>query len=148
MDIIDVVHFYRDNYRYRRLQPTSVFVFGSNLLGIHGAGSALDARKYFGARLGCGVGFTGRCYAIPTKIDPKTIRSIQDIRDSVELFKKAARHHPEKNFIVTPIGTGLSGYDHQEMAQLFLDLPINCAVTRTWVDYIPHVEKTDITDIV
>jgi len=33
-----------------------IFVFGSNLAGRHGAGAALDARRYHGAVYGCGEG--------------------------------------------------------------------------------------------
>lgn len=36
-----------------------VFVYGSNELGIHGAGAVLDARLYWGARQGQGAGISG-----------------------------------------------------------------------------------------
>lgn len=42
-----------------QLQPNQVFVFGSNLAGIHGAGAALQAKRDFGAKQGCGI-VTGR----------------------------------------------------------------------------------------
>ena len=45
----------------------SIFVFGSNLAGRHGAGAALYARQYRGAIYGKGVGLQGNSYAIPTK---------------------------------------------------------------------------------
>lgn len=44
-----------------------IFVFGSNLAGIHGAGSARHAQKHHGAEWLVGSGPTGRAYAIPTK---------------------------------------------------------------------------------
>lgn len=47
--------------------PGSIFVFGSNLAGRHGAGAALHAAKRYGAVRGVGVGSMGRSYAIPTK---------------------------------------------------------------------------------
>ena len=43
-----------------------VFVFGSNLAGLHGGGAARHAYNKFGAEWGVGVGMTGQCYAIPT----------------------------------------------------------------------------------
>ena len=52
------------------LKPNQVFVFGSNMRGVHGAGAARDARLLFGAETGVAEGFTGRCYAIPTKLNP------------------------------------------------------------------------------
>ena len=46
--------------------PDQVFVFGSNLSGIHGGGAAQAAHELYGARWGVAEGRTGRCYAIPT----------------------------------------------------------------------------------
>src|ERR1035438_7603021 len=45
----------------------NIFVFGSNLAGRHGAGAALTAKMFYGAKLGNGVGMSGESYAIPTK---------------------------------------------------------------------------------
>ena len=45
----------------------TVFVFGSNLEGRHGAGAARDAATRFGAVYGQGEGLQGSAYALPTK---------------------------------------------------------------------------------
>lgn len=45
----------------------TVFVFGSNPGGVHGAGAAKTARDMFGAQAGVGEGMTGNAYALPTK---------------------------------------------------------------------------------
>lgn len=45
----------------------TVFVFGSNPGGVHGAGAAKTARDMFGAQTGVGEGMTGNAYALPTK---------------------------------------------------------------------------------
>lgn len=45
----------------------TVFVFGSNPGGVHGAGAAKTARDMFGAQTGVGEGITGNAYALPTK---------------------------------------------------------------------------------
>jgi len=45
-----------------------IFVFGSNLSGIHGAGAALFALRNYGAVYGIGAGPTGNAYAIPTMV--------------------------------------------------------------------------------
>lgn len=45
----------------------TIFVFGSNPEGRHGAGAAKIAREQFGAQYGVGEGLTGSSYALPTK---------------------------------------------------------------------------------
>ena len=45
----------------------TVFVFGSNPEGRHGAGAAKIAREQFGAIYGQGEGLQGNAYALPTK---------------------------------------------------------------------------------
>jgi hypothetical protein len=48
------------------LEPNEIFVFGSNLKGMHGGGVAYIAYRKFGAIMGQGVGLQGQSYAIPT----------------------------------------------------------------------------------
>ena len=48
-------------------QEDTIFVFGSNPEGIHGAGSARVAVNQFGAKYGQGEGIQGQAYALPTK---------------------------------------------------------------------------------
>ena len=50
------------------LQPGEIFVFGSNLKGMHGGGAALVAYRKFGAVWGQGVGLQGQSYGIPTML--------------------------------------------------------------------------------
>ena len=52
--------------RITELQPNEIFVFGSNLRGMHGGGAAYVALRKFGAIMGQGVGLQGQSYAIPT----------------------------------------------------------------------------------
>lgn len=110
-----------------------IFVFGSNLQGIHGAGAALYARKFFAARWGEGVGRTGEAYAIPTKKTPYERLSLEEIQLHVKDFLKYAGDHPELTFKVTAIGTGLAGYTHQEIAPMFKDVPRNCLMPSEWM---------------
>ena len=49
---------------------TTIFVFGSNKAGIHGAGAALHAKLKYEAKIGSWIGRTGNAYAIPTKNKP------------------------------------------------------------------------------
>ena len=48
------------------LAPNEIFVFGSNLSGMHGGGAAWVAYRKFGAIMGQGVGLQGQSYGIPT----------------------------------------------------------------------------------
>lgn len=48
-------------------EPNTIFVFGSNPEGRHGAGAAKVAVEKFGAIYGIGEGWQGNAYAIPTK---------------------------------------------------------------------------------
>lgn len=101
------------------LKQNEIFVFGSNLAGIHGAGAAHTAYKYFGAGWGIGEGHTGNCYAIPTKDRKLKARSLFDIELSVSLFLVHAKFLPNYQFLVTEIGCGYAGYQPKEIAPMF-----------------------------
>lgn len=47
-------------------EKDTIFVFGSNPEGRHGAGSARVAVQQFGAKYGIGEGLQGNAYALPT----------------------------------------------------------------------------------
>ncbi len=86
--------------------PQTVFVFGSNPEGRHGAGAAKVARLRFGAVYGQGEGLQGRSYAIPTKdlrvTADRGFRSIppEAITRSIRRMYDCARQHPDKQFKV------------------------------------------------
>lgn len=109
-----------------------IFVFGSNLAGRHGKGAALHARESFGAIYGQGVGRQGRSYAIPTKAEDLTTLPLKTIRGHVNDFLQYARDNPKLTFIVTAIGTGLAGYQHQDIAPMFKNAPSNCHLPKEW----------------
>lgn len=96
------------------LQENQVFVFGSNLAGMHGGGAARVARLRFGAVMGNGVGMQGRSYAIPTMQG-----GTKTIRPYVNDFIAYAKEHPELKFLVTPIGCGIAGFEPEDIAPLF-----------------------------
>ncbi len=96
------------------LENDEIFVFGSNLAGMHGGGAARVARLHFGAINGQGVGLQGQCYAIPTMQG-----GVDTIRPYVDEFIEFARTHRELTFLVTRIGCGIAGFTDQEIAPLF-----------------------------
>jgi len=105
------------------LKPNEVFVFGSNINGIHGGGAAATAMRW-GAVMGNGFGIQGQTYAIPTLWFPITnpgmeIIPLHSIKNQVDIFIDYAKKYPEKNFLVTAIGTGIAGIPIEEMALMF-----------------------------
>ena len=98
------------------LKPNEIFVFGSNLAGMHGGGAARTARLYFGAVLGNGDGPQGQSYAIPTMQG-----GVETIRPYVDKFIGYAKAHTKQTFLVTPIGCGIAGFTPDEIAPLFED---------------------------
>lgn len=96
------------------LAPGEIFVFGSNLRGMHGGGAAYVAVRKFGAVMGQGVGLQGQSYAIPTMQG-----GVETIRPYVDEFIQFAREHRELTFLVTRIGCGIAGFSDEEIAPLF-----------------------------
>ncbi len=102
-----------------------IFVFGSNLAGRHGKGAALWARRNRGAIYGQGSGPQGHAYAIPTKDARLRPLPLASIARHVDAFIAYAREHGDRPFQLTPIGCGLAGYAHREIAPLFAQAPAN-----------------------
>ncbi len=96
------------------LQPGEIFVFGSNLRGMHAGGAARVANSKFGAEWGVGVGLTGQCYAIPTMQG-----GVETIKPYVDEFIQFAKEHPNLTFLVTRIGCGIAGFTDDEISPLF-----------------------------
>ena len=105
------------------LSHNEIFVFGSNLGGIHGAGAARLALNNFGAIWGMGVGIQGKSYAIPTKdFNVYNKLSVEQIKYHVDNFIKFTKESENLNFFVTQIGCGLAGYIPKDIAPLFIDV--------------------------
>lgn len=98
------------------LRADEVFVFGSNLAGMHAGGAANVAVECFGAVWGQGVGMQGQSYAIPTMHG-----GVEVIKPYVDEFIAYAQAHPEKYFYVTRIGCGIAGFSDEEIAPLFIE---------------------------
>lgn len=118
-----------------------IFVFGSNALGIHGAGAALVAYEHFDAEWGCGIGMTGRSFAIPTVLAPGGPRvPIPTIKNCIEILREEiGMLKGLKHFFITRVGCGLAGYQDYEIAPLFAGVAkfnTNASFPATWGSYI------------
>jgi hypothetical protein len=96
------------------LEPDDIFVFGSNLDGLHMGGAARVAYEKFGAVWGQGVGIQGQSYAIPTMQG-----GVETIKPYVDQFIELAREWDQNTFYVTRIGCGIAGFTDEEIAPLF-----------------------------
>jgi len=115
------------------LKDNEIFVFGSNLGGMHGGGAARAAYNRFGAVWGQGVGLQGQSYAIPTMQG-----GVETIKPYVDEFIEFAQAHPELKFLVTRIGCGIAGFRDEQIAPLFaaaIDQD-NIILPREFVDAI------------
>lgn len=150
------------NYRKQKMinywttilpSDTTIFVFGSNPEGRHGAGAAKIARLEHGAIYGHGEGLQGHAYAIPTKdlrvTDNNGYRSIKpdEIVESIKRMYACAKEHQEWTFKVCYTNTfnrSLNGYSGVEMIEMFLsaadgdfaNIPENVQVSPQWYTYI------------
>lgn len=128
------------------LSEHEVFVFGSNLAGMHGGGAARVARLVHGAAMGIGEGMTGNAYALPTMDKSLVPRSLNDIARSAIQFLAYAENCPALTFQVTRIGCGIAGFTNEQIAPLFKNAPLNCVLPSGWralndepVDELAHV---------
>lgn len=107
------------NPNIQSLKSNEIFVFGSNLSGMHGAGAARTALKW-GAKYGNSEGLQGNTYAIPTKsVFAQSTLKLSQIKDYVNTFIEFAKNNPNLIFLVTEIGCGLAGLKHSQIAPLF-----------------------------
>jgi hypothetical protein len=117
------------------LSENEIFIFGSNLKGIHGKGAAKTALTW-GAKWGQASGLQGRTYGIPTKgTSMKKVLSVAQIKPYVDEYIEFARQHPELTFLTTEIGCGLSKYKPKDIAPLFekaIEVPNIYLPKRFW----------------
>lgn len=123
--------------------PKRVFVFGSNVEGIHGAGAALTAYKMYGAVWGKGEGFypnkdNPQSYGLPTCEKARTVihpLSFSRVKEHVEIFIQVSWERNDLTFFVTRIGCGLAGFTDYDIAPLFKDAPPNCELPPGWENF-------------
>ena len=98
------------------LKMDEVFVFGSNIKGLHTGGAAKQALKW-GAQMGVASGLMGDTYAIPTV----NVTGLDAIEGYVSQFIKYVEGNDHITFYVTAIGCGNAGFSPEQIAPLFRD---------------------------
>ena len=142
----NTINFYTGNIEP---EENTIFVFGSNPEGKHGAGAARVALLKFGAKYGIGEGLVGNSYAIPTKdlrvLENNGLRSIseKDIIKSIQKMYQIAEANPDKTFKIAYRNKAdevtLNGYNGREMFLMFLQatddsnlFPKNVQFSEEW----------------
>lgn len=113
----------------------NIFVFGSNLAGIHGAGAARHALNYWGAVWGEGEGLQGSSYAIPTKDWNIESLTEEEVDYNIATFCGFSSSNHHIDFLLTPVGCGLAGFDKKFIWSCFKKhgLSSNVYLTSTWI---------------
>lgn len=133
-------------------EKDTIFVFGSNPEGRHGAGSARVAVKQFNAEYGNGEGLQGDAYALPTtelrswlhdKNSPYSMGR-ETIIENIKKMYECANEHPDKKFKVayrnSPSERTLCGYSGRELMGMFKEAakedgyPENIYFSKEWID--------------
>ncbi len=109
------------DYHITELKDNEIFVFGSNLSGMHRSAAANDAMG-FGAIWGNPKGLQGQTYAIPTKtLFYKETLPLNEIEGYVSEFIEFTKGNPHLTFLVTEVGCGLAGLTPTQVAPFFRD---------------------------
>lgn len=107
------------------LKDNQFIVVGTNLAGEHLGGAASQAHAYFGLEWGIGEGLSGQTYAFPTL--GETLQKLTTIRlkDARNKLYSTCKSLPDKEFLLTAVGTGIAGYGVASMANIFINPPAN-----------------------
>lgn len=147
-------------------EKDTVFVFGSNPLGINGnpsrgtGGAALVAVQYFGVGLheimnNC-LSQSGQAYGLVTVKAPGAKRSLtkDEIINNIRILYSVARSLPEKDFKVAYRNTNLTslnGYTGYEMMEMFLSagqIPDNIWFSSEWINSYIFKEKFTSVELI
>jgi hypothetical protein len=101
------------------LKDNQIFVFGSNKNGEHLGGAAKQAYEQFGAEWGVGEGLTGQSYAFPTLDENMKQVSEEELIKSIDKLILTCGRYPDKEFLLTPVGTGIAGFSLEYIKELF-----------------------------
>lgn len=96
------------------IKSNEVYVFGTDVNGMHQGYCGRKAVMNFGAIAGQNEGMMGQSYAIPTGNN-----HLIAIAQAAERFRAYAAAHPERRFLVTEIGCGGAGFTPEIIAPMF-----------------------------
>ncbi|MCF7843882.1 hypothetical protein K9M47_03215 [Candidatus Gracilibacteria bacterium] len=102
----------------KTLKENQIFVFGSNMAGKHLGGSARQAVESFGAIENQGQGLQGQSYAIATLDENFKKVSLSFIQQQLYTLSEEAKQNPDKEYLLTPIGTGIAGFTLEEIKEI------------------------------
>ena len=126
----------------------TVFVFGSNLQGRHGAGAAKVAKERFGAIYGIPEGLFSLSYALPTKdLSKKGYRTLskKDIVENILTMYNVARNIPYRDFKIAyrtkKDELSLCGYSGLELLEMYISMPVpnNIWFSEEWADIFREI---------
>jgi hypothetical protein len=102
-------------------QNPQVFVFGSNLGGLHFSGAAKFAIELpvGPAIMGIGEGRVGFTYALPTCDLPGHALPLRDVLFSIYRFLDYAKLYPSVEYFMTRVGCGIAGFTDEQIAPPF-----------------------------
>ena len=113
-------------------KPGQVFVFGSNIQGVHGAGAAKFAREHCGAELGRGHGHVKWSYALVTCAEPGVAVPLEVVRLYARQFNQYAAGQPDLTFFLTRVGCGIAGFTDAQINPLFQPRLSNVIYPPEW----------------
>ena len=114
------------------LEPHQIFVFGSNIQGIHGGGAARHARQW-GAVQGTSRGRMGQTYAIETRdLFTGDFLGWEYVAEQLLELIEYAKSLPKYEFLLTPIGTGLAGGKIEDLNRLMLTIQLPENIKKSW----------------
>jgi hypothetical protein len=138
---------YHDETIVTELPEDTVFVFGSNLAGIHDSGAARVAAQHFAAVNGVGRGWAGQSFAIPTLNEHIQQMPLSQIEHYVDDFKIYAKNHPKVKYFLTALGCGIAGYKVSEIAPLFKGIHSNVIFPESFRPYIEDDAVSQFPDL-
>ena len=115
-------------YKINQLEPHQIFCFGSNPVGIQGAGAALFAAKRgwcsSNEKMNNCLSSCGKAWGIVTVTGPgkKKSKTPTEISNNILKLYNHAKNNPNQEFLVAYTGISnynLNGYTNKELAKMF-----------------------------
>lgn len=130
----------RLKYKYHtendQVDKNEIYVFASNLAGLHRETYSQVAIQLYGAETGTYLGLLGSSYAIPVKDRFVRPLTIEEIRKYVAAFKEFTLSRPDLNFYVVRLDNCTKLLNTWQVAMLFVGCGKNCRFPVQWKPYL------------